>query len=324
MDKMIIIANSLYSPLSDDINEQIYKAGFIGNDHKASASMSDALKNRAKILSLDQNSFEPKRWHVVGMEYSEESYSCACGKPNLKKLYKVMNEDTSYIMTIGSSCLKKYFELQPNEDLMSYISSSSTAEVNNSLKKKYDALILSCIGFRNLIAYTKLRSNKEDTPKDLDRVIKEKLSQGLHLFDSVKWEKKLSRAKKLYDYLLSAPQRKSIEENKIKFLKQMELNEIHRAQEGISYDNRPSLNTPRKQTYIKIDPTTLEEFDEFGSHVPKVMKGSTHDVDVIDGKWFCQCEDCGSMIYTKDDFENILMKCDACENVIMLQMDEPF
>ena len=330
MNGMILIANSLYSPVSDEINKELYAAGFIGNDHNASQSMEEALKNRARILSFNQEAFEPDKWILIGMDYSEETYSCACGKPNLKKIYKVKNQDTSHIMTVGGSCLKRYFLQEPDDQLMSYMSGNSKAGVNTkSLKKKYDGLILSCLGFKKYQEYSVLRALKKDTPIASDEIIKATLSQGLSSYDSVKWESLLLRAKRLHQYLLDAPKRKAKELAELKkkvdtLNKQERDHQKYSTVRGTTYENREKDTFPKKNVYVKIDPVTMKEFDEFWSHVPTVITGTNYDIDVVDGKWFCRCEDCGTMIYNKVEGNTSFMKCDSCDNVFKPDEDNPF
>ena len=276
MNAMTLIANSLYSPVSDEMKKELYEAGFIGNDHNASQSMADALTNRARILSHNQELFVPEEWILDGMEYSEENRSCACGKPNLKKIYKLRNKDTLHTMTVGGSCLKKYFLQEPDDTLMSYISGTSQGrDVNKSLKKKYDGLILSCLGFRKYNEYSLLRSDKKDTPIASNEIIKATLSLGLNSYDSVKWESLVIRAERLYQYLQDAPMRKANELMELK--KTRFINSQHQYEQnkviGESYTEICSHG------YVK----DMKEFYSFGINPIIINSFEVEDFSAVNG-----------------------------------------
>ncbi len=191
----ISIARSLYYNVPEDMIKKVYALGFLDMDHARSKKKSETLEDRAASLGSEPGRFLPEEWEITGAEYCTSPSSCICGQSGIKNRYILTNRQTDVSISVGGSCLKKHFLIEPKEELIEF--SRSHAQPYVWLGEKYDAFIYSVLGFKNAYIYFKCRKQRKKINPTHNALLKEELSQSIYSFNLCKWQKKLERGEHL-------------------------------------------------------------------------------------------------------------------------------
>lgn len=196
----MVIADSIYSNLSDDLQRNVYNAGFMDMDHRRTKSKSSTLEDRASLLGSLPGTFIYSEWQLSGAEYCSTRTSCICGQSGLKHRYILTNDVTHISISVGGNCLLEHFRQEPREELIDF-SRESESKAHIWLGQKYDAFIFFSLGFKKATSYFKMRHLKQPIPNTLNQKLRDDLKISLYLFNFKKWQERLERGNKLLRYL---------------------------------------------------------------------------------------------------------------------------
>lgn len=192
----MIIADSIYVGIPNELEQDIYNAGFIDMDHRRSKPKALTLMDRVALLSKNSEVFDPSEWILTGAEYKEIPVSCICGQSNLKHRYILTNQYTNYSISVGGNCLVNHFFQEAHQDIIDFCK-ESLIDSYQYLGHKYDAFVYSSLGFKKSVCYFKLRQTKQKVPIHLNHKLRTDLTISLDNFNSKNWHNKLERANHL-------------------------------------------------------------------------------------------------------------------------------
>ncbi len=192
----MIIANSIYVNIPNDLQRRIYNAGFVDMDHKQSKSKSNTLIDKASLLS-GSGGFNPLEWQLTGAEFCQTRTSCVCGQGGLKHRYVMTNKATGYSISVGGNCLFEHFSLEPPSELIEFSKQSEAGKPYVWLGLKYDAFIFSSLGFKKASMYFCWRKHGQSVPREYNQILTKDLSVSLFAYNSKKWQEKYERGVRL-------------------------------------------------------------------------------------------------------------------------------
>lgn len=261
-----VIAGSIYSDLSPEIQRKVYNAGYVDMDHRHTKSKPSTLIERVSLLGSVPGIFNPSEWRMSGAEYCSVRTSCICGQSGLKHRYILTNAINGHSISVGGNCLHEHFGLEPHQDLIDF-SRNHGSSPYVWLGQKYDAFIFFSLGFKRSFCYFRMRQHKQSIPAEYNKKLRDDLTISLYLFHFAKWQKRLERGQKLHQRIhnsfltrqyaavnakTKAPDRNSIEDL---------TRTLHTTFEQLDLNSSKTLN----EAYIPVLERLLKKINDFAS-----------------------------------------------------------
>ncbi|MHC3995670.1 hypothetical protein ACXWTF_12670 [Thiomicrolovo sp. ZZH C-3] len=290
----ISVGGTLFSPIDDALQQQLFDAAFGPGDYRKSKRYDDLFTERMNLLSAGD--YRPEEWDLIGVEYLQEPSTCACGKTGVRKLYRVQNRRTGHAVGVGGSCLQKHLGLGKDEDVFEYLAKDAAQTPYLWLGKKYDTHIFAALGFKRAFLYFEKRTQRNPAPAEDAARIREHLKHSFGRFDAPFWQRRLERGMRLLHFLRRPKTRKP---DRV----------VRRPAQWLN-GNGPRLSAP-------ISKHKLPGYEN-GTYM--TMK---REIKVVDGIWHCSCGGTYTKWGTSGPKQLPWMVCDKCtEEFIVPDPDE--